>query len=307
MPIIFPVTTPVSTGRTTLALIEQTTAQRCGPYRPAIVTSTIGSSQIQFDSLKSGIEYGGIRDLYVLRRFATNADDRQRSVKDFAPLTGIVEVDRGYADPPSSGEQLEFHHLEPMLELRASVLAGLARCFFMDRVTITLNGAAASRDLTTAAYWITNPRQVYRAQMMAFNVLTQPRDIPWTGVFEQDGHIWLGAAPDPLPYGLLVHARRAHSTWVNGENSTTGPLYDDDTLSLDLAYAVAAAHVEAWRIARPRLQAAADQKLTTSQGEAAVEFTTQARSFFRPPKRRVMLSAPYGYDNGRRPLSLTSG
>lgn len=306
MPLILPVT-PAASGRTTLAQIEQATAQRCGPYRLENVTSTVGSAQLQFNSLKSDIELGGIQDLYVLRRNASIADDRQRLIKTFTPLTGTVEVDRGYVTPPNIGEQVEFHHLDPARELRPAVLAGLNRCFFMDRVNITLNGAAAQRDLSAVAYWITSPRQVYRAQMVAYNILTQPRDITWTHIFEQDGHIWLGAAPDPLPYGLLIHARRAHSTWVNAADSTTGPLYDTDTLSIDLVYAVTAAHVEAWRIARPRLQAAADQKLTTSQAEAAVEFTSQAKSFFRPPKRRVSLSAPYGYESGRRPLSLTSG
>ena len=306
MPLILPLT-PATTGRTSLTQIEQATAQRCGPYRIETVGGATGSTQVQINSLMSDIELGGIADLYVLRRNATVADDRQRLIKTFTPLTGTIEVDRAYNVPPLAGEQVELHHLDPARELRPAVLAGLNRCFFMDRVNITLNGAAAQRDLSAAAYWITSPRQVYRAQMVAYNILTQPREITWTNVFEKDGHIWLSAAPDPLPYGLLVHARRAHTTWVNGADSTTGPLYDTDTLSIDLVYAVTAAHVEAWRIARPRLQAAADQKLTTSQQEAALEFTSQAKSFFRPPKRRVSLSEPYGYESGRRPLSLTSG
>jgi hypothetical protein len=307
---------PGPPGLVTLAMIEQATAQRCGPYRQETVTSSASSTLIIFTSLQSTIDVGQITDLYVLRRGLLASGgvvpgyvtaDRVRVAKTYTPNLGQVEVDRGYATPPVAGELVEFHHLDPVNELRRSVLAGLARCYFMDRVIITLGTAAAERDLTASAFWIANPRQVYRAQYAPYNPQQQAREVTWPHVYERDGHVWLAASPDPLPYGLLVSARRAHSTWVNGLDSATGPLLDTDTLSVDLAYAASAGNVEAWRLARPRLQEAAAQKLITSQQEAATEFSSNAASWFRPPARRVVLSAPYGADTGRRPLNLTVG
>jgi hypothetical protein len=300
----------------TLAQIEQATAQRCGPYRQETVTSSPNTTMIVFTSLQSTIDVGQVTDLYVLRRGLLStgaavpsyvATDRTRIAKSYTPNLGQVEVDRAYTTPPVAGELVEFHHLEPTQELRRSVLAGLARCWFMDRIAVTVAGAAAERDLTAVAPWITNPRQVYRAHYGPYNALQQAREIVWPHVFEKDGHIWLAASPDPLPYGLLITARRAHSTWVNGVDSVVGPLLDADTLSVDLDYAASAGNVEAWRLARPRLQEAGTQKLITSQQEAASEFTSVAMSFFRPPARRVVLSSPFGSDTGRRPLSITAG
>jgi hypothetical protein len=313
MPIIISGPAPATV---TLAQIEQATAPRCGPYRQETVSSSPNPSLIVFAALQSTIDLGLVTDMYVLRRGVLNtgaaipgyvASDRIRLAKAYTPNLGQVEVDRAYTTAPVANELIEFHHLEPTKELRASVLAGLARCWFMDRVAVTLAGAAAERDVTASAFWITNPRQVYRVHYAPYNPLQQAREITWPHVFQKGGHVWLAAAPDPLPYGLLVTARRAHSTWVNGSDSPTGPLQDSDTLAIDLDYAASAGNVEAWRIARPRLQAAGAQKLITSQQEAAAEFTSNAASFFRPPARRVTLSAPFGSDTGRRPLSITAG
>lgn len=303
-------------GQISLALIEQTVAPRCGPYRQETATAAPNNTTVQFDSLKSTIELGGIADMYVLRRgyLASGtavpgyvASDRIRTAKTYTPTSGTVEVDRAYITPPVANELVEFHHLEPARELRASVLAGLARCWFMDRVTVTLSGAAAERDLTGSAYWIINPRQVYRAHYAPFNSLQQAREITWPHVFEKDGHIWLAAAPDPLPYGLLVSARRPHTTWVNQTDSITGPNLDLDTLSIDLGYAAAAGNIEAWRICPARIQASGQLGLIPTMQQAATEFTSQASVAFKPPLRRVILSAPFGSDTGRRPLNITAG
>jgi hypothetical protein len=303
-------------GAVTLALIEQTVAPRCGPYRQDTVTSSPSNTVIQFDSLKSTIQLGGIADMYVLRRgFMVDgssvpgyvAADRIRTAKTYTPTGGTVEVDRAYVTQPPAGELVEFHHLEPTRELRASVLAGLMRCWFMDRVSVTLAGAAAERDLTASAFWITNPRQVYRAAYAPYNAQTQAREITWPHIFEKDGHVWLAAAPDPLPYGLLITARRPHNTWVNGADSLTGPMLDLDVLSIDLMYAASAGNIEAWRIAPARIQASGQQGLIPTMQQAATEFTSQADVAFKPPQRRVVLSAPFGSDTGRRPLNITAG
>jgi hypothetical protein len=303
-------------GQVSLQQIEQTVAPRCGPYRQETVTASPSNTTIQFDSLKSTIEFGGIEDMYVLRRGymldgtavpGYVVSDRVRVAKTYTPTGGTVEVDRAYMTPPPANELVEFHHLEPTRELRASVLAGLKRCWFMDRVTVTLAGAAAERDLTASAFWITNPRQVYRAQYAPYNSLQQAREITWPHVFEKDGHIWLAAAPDPLPFGLLVSARRSHITWVNSADSLSGPILDLDTLSVDLAYAAAAGNIEAWRICPARIQASGQQGLIPTMQQAAQEFTSQASVAFHPPLRRVVLSAPFGSDTGRRPLNITAG
>jgi len=59
-------------------------------------------------------------------------------------------------------------------------------------------------------------------------------------------------------------------------NGVTGyPAHDDDELAVDLDYAAAAGHIEAWHNLPARLQAASAGGQQESQQMAAVEMTRQ--------------------------------
>jgi hypothetical protein len=232
-------------------------------------------------------------NLFMLRRSATAAD-RQRIAVSQDPTSGGVTADNLWAVPPSAGELIEFHHLDPALELRAAVLSGLRRCHFEDRAQITLSTTAPERDITAAIPWITRPDQIRRYQFTTTGATLLPSDVPWAQPFEKGGHVWLGAWPDEYPNTLLVTALRPHFTWVNGADSVNGPTLDADTLAVDLDYAAAAAHIEAWKLFSAKLKAAGDAGYQASQQQAAAEFTRAARSQRRRRRTGWNLSNPFG-------------
>lgn len=295
-------------GTVTLADIERELAPRVGPYSQRTVASGTASTMV-ITALASSLSLGGVKDLWVLRRGKLTdgtavpgfvVGDRQRIVTLDPDTSGTVIPDRAWATAPVVDEVVEFHHLDPEQELRPAVRAGLRRCFFEDRAALTLSSTATERDLTALAFWITDPKQVYRVQSSPIGSYAQPPELQWARPFSQGGHVWLAGSPDPYPDTLLVTARRAHFTFVNGADSTTGPTADDDVLAVDLLYATSAAHAEAWRLIPDRLRAAANEGLQVSQQEAADEFTRQARLHWRPPARRVSFMAPYGVNSVQR-------
>lgn len=303
---VFPATSAVTagTGTVTLAQIEQTAAPRLGPYKQRAQASgtPATTSLAYFDELKTTANLGGVENLFMLRRgqksdgttVAVAAGDRQRVAATYDPIAGSVAPDRLWATPPVALEYIEFHHLDPTLELRVAVLSGLRRCFFEDRAQVTLSSAATERDLTAAIPWITRPDQVRRYQFTTTGATVLPEDVPWAQPFESGGHVWLGAWPDQYPSTLLITGLRPHSTWVNGASSTTGPTADADTLSVDLDYAASAAHIEAWKLFPASLKAAADGGFQATQKDAAAEFTRQAQAQRRRRRTGWNLSGPFG-------------
>lgn len=278
-----------------LAQIEQAAAPRLGPYYQRAQSAAVAASTTvaYFDALKTSTNLADHVNLFMLRRTASAAD-RQRIAASQDATTGGVTADNLWAVPPTAGELLEFHHLDPALELRPAVLAGLRRCYFEDRVQITLSSAATERDITASIPWITRPDQVRRYQFTTTGATLLPSDVPWAQPFEKGGHVWLGAWPDEYPNTLLVTALRPHFTWVNGADSTTGPTLDADTLNVDQDYAAAAAHVEAWRLFPAKLKAAGDAGYQASQQQAAAEFTRLARTQRRRRRTGWNLSSPFG-------------
>lgn len=303
MPIIVPALSPAP-AQVTLAETEQATALRVGPYRRYAQSSTTTSTTTNafFDELKSEQATTGLDGMFILRRgqlsdgttVAVAAGDRQRIAGTPDPLTGGVPPNAAWTVAPVANEYLEFHHLDPAQELRPAVLAGLKRCFFEDRATVTLGSAAAERDVTSSVYWITSPGQVRRYQFTATGATMLPSAFPWAAPFQQAGHVWLAGWPDEYPNNLLITALRPHFTWVNGADSATGPSVDTDILMVELNYVVAAAHIEAWRLFPSRLRAAAEAGYQASQQEAATEFTRMAAVSIRTRARAWSLNAPFG-------------
>jgi hypothetical protein len=140
---------------------------------------------------------------------------------------------------------------------------------------------------------ITRPDQVRRYQFTTTGATLLPADVPWAQPFEKGGHVWLQAWPDQYPNTLLITARRSHFTWVNGADSTVGPTLDTDLLSVDLEFAAAAGHIEAWRLFAAKLKAAADGGFQATQSQAAAEFTRQASAERRKRRNDWSLTGPF--------------
>jgi hypothetical protein len=303
----------------TLAEIEQETARRVGPYRRYFtdrqIPNTATFDYCFFPTLKSNIDVDGPTNLWLLRRgidyqgnpVAFDIVDRQRLVSTWEPSSGEIRTDRAWGTPCAPGEYVEFHHLDPEQELRQAVLAGLSRCFFLDTAQIQPDGLWLGVDLTAQLPWLTDPGQVVDCY---YGWLAPYGHAPFSAHMEQ-GHVVLSGTSGPyVPASmgtLWVTALRPHLSWVNGATSTTGPLLDTDTLSVDLNYAASAGHIEAWHLFPDRLQAAGAGGLQASQSMAAAEFTRQALIW--GPKRSTSfgldsvfsLSASRGWVNGPAP------
>ncbi len=296
----------VAGTQVTLAQIEQETAYRLGPYAQRTQSSTTHADAHTafFDELSSEALTSGIEGMFMLRRgqksdgttISVAAADRQRVAGIPDPTTGGVPPDRPWAVPPADGELIEFHHLDPTLELRKAVQNGLRRCFFEDRASVTLTSAATERDVTASVFWITRPDQIRRYQFTTAGATATlvPTDVPWAMPFEKGGHVWLAAWPDQYPNTLLITALRPHSTWVNGIDSATGPTTDTDLLSVELSHAAAAAHIEAWKLFPAKLLQAAEGGYQASQQQAATEFTREATAKRRRRPTSWTLSASFG-------------
>ena len=127
-----------------------------------------------------------------------------------------------------------------------AVLAGLRRCFFEDTFGAAVTSGYGDMDLTSQAPWITDrASQVMRVQY---------------GYVRPVGR----RAVRDLHAGRPRHARRRVGQLRPGQRVGDrpapalrtgqrrrlehGPTEDDDTLSVDLDYAAAAGHIEAWHL-----------------------------------------------------------
>jgi hypothetical protein len=303
----------------TLADLEQETARKVGPfYQLAMdrqVPTTATLQRAFFPALRSTVEVDLVTNLWLLRRGLDETgaavpvppDDRQRTVASYDPALGQVEVDRPWSTAPAPAEVCEFHHLDPEQELRPVVRAGLRRTFFEDRFTLGTS-LVYEADLTAAAPWVTNLRQVVRVQSapcLSGFWESACDEIPYT-VFGQGGHVCirLGGPCAGVP-SVLVTLYRPHFTLVNGATTTEGPTADADTLEVDVDYAAAASHIEAWHNFPAKLQAAAAGNLQATQAMAALEFTRQARIWFPQQPDRLRFGAFVGF-GGRWPLVVNA-
>jgi hypothetical protein len=284
----------------TLQALEQEVARRTGPFFQAaqdsgVPTSSTATSALM-PALKSNAVLGGPENLWLVRR-GVLADgtptpnpvqlvDRERMVQTFDSGAGRVIVDRNWYNPMQPSEFADFTHLHPTQELRAATLAGLRRCFFEDRGPVSVNSSVGV-DLTALLPWLTNPGQVLRVRSgFQGSGPDQPFDVA-----TQAGHVILVGYE--IPSGSYLSAMRPHWSWVNGADSTTGPLVDSDTLDVDLDYAAAAGHIEAWHLFPSRMFAAAAGNLQATQEMAAREFSRQAMIWAPQAPRGIAFSETF--------------
>jgi len=275
----------------TLAQLEQEVARRTGPFFQAAQdsgtpTSSTATAAIM-PALKSNAMLGGPENLWLLRRASTDPQDRERLVQAFDPSAGRVIVDRNWYNPMTPGELADFTHLHPTLELRVAVMAGLRRCFFEDVEEVDPNVQYGPIDVTAQLPWVTDPTQILGVK---YGWL-QPGSAAPFDVTMQQGHVLLGNAwGSNAASSVWVTFRRPAWSIVNDLDSTTGPTDDDDQLAVDLDYAAAAGHIEAWHLFPSRLFAAAAGNLQASQQMAAAEFTRQALIWAPQPERTLSFS-----------------
>jgi hypothetical protein len=305
----------------TLAEIERETAYRVGPFVQAVLDrqlpSTANLETVYVPSLRSNIEQDLVTNLWLLRRGIDSAgnavvllpEDRQRMVAAYDAASGAVHVERPYTSVPAASEVVEFHHLNPELELRVAVRAGLKRCLFEDRFQLG-QGYIYEADLTYSLPWLDDMNMVKRMQVGPFPTNLPgaygPVDVPFE-VFGQEGHVWVRVVGSGAPFfgGLLVLVHRPHFSWVNGADAVGGPTADADWLEVDLEYAAAAAHIEAWRRFPVRMQAAAAGGLQATQAMAALEYTRQSWVHRLPPHDLHQFRQTYGW-RGRHPLVVNA-
>jgi hypothetical protein len=280
----------------TLAQLEQEAAQRVGPYASAFcdrqVPNTANFTFANFPTLRSTLDLDSVTNLWLLRRgvlldgtpVPMDIVDRQRLVSSYDPEQGRVFPDRPWGTIPAPGEMVEFHHLDPAQELRSSVMAGLRRCVLPDTVQAQPTQQWGGLDLTVQFPWLTAAWQIERVR---YGWVDPYADAPWD-TYQTGGHLILtGTYGRALPMAMWIDTWRPVWSWVNGAESTTGPVADDDVLEVDLDYAASAAHIEAWHHFPARMQAAAAGNLQATRDQAAAEFSRQA-GIFGPQRSRVI-------------------
>lgn len=280
----------------TLAELEVEVARRVGPYLSAFtdrqVPNTANFTFVDFPELRSAIDQDLVTNLWLLRRGITvdgapvsmDVVDRHRTVDVYDPQQGRVFPDRAWGTIPEAGEICEFHHLHPERELRVSVLAGLRRCFLPDAVQVQPTGLYGGIDLTVQFPWLTESWQLARTR---YGWLSPYGDAPWD-TYSSMGHLILtGSHGTFAPMSVWVDIWRPASSWVNGAESITGPTDDADILEVNLDYAAAAGHIEAWHLFPSRMQAAAAGSLQATREQAAQEFSRLANVY--GPKRPITL------------------
>jgi hypothetical protein len=270
----------------TLAQLEQESARRLGPYwryfTDRQVPNTAQFTFANFPDLRSNIDSDLVTNLWMLRRgeqygssniVSMDPVDRQRTVDVFDVEQGRVFPDRPWGAIPSPGEYMEFHHLNPDQELLPAVLAGLRRCFLQDTLQAQPGVPYGGIDLTAQFPWLTEAWQIARVR---YGWLVPYHAIPWD-TYTSAGHLILTGTYGAAGPGLVwIEAWRPAWSWVNGAESITGPVADDDVLEVDLDYAASAAHIEAWHLFPSRLQTAAAGGLQATRDQAAQEFSRLA-------------------------------
>lgn len=271
----------------TLAQLEQETALRVGPYQQQLadpqVPTSASLSVVYVPGLRSNIDLDSVTNLWLLRRDAADFD-RQRQVETYDAAAGAIYVDAPWQTAPAPGEVLEFHHLDPAQELRRAVMAGLRRCFLPDNVQAQPSTTYPYQgiDLTAQWPWLTNDWQIQRVR---YGWVAPWQHAPWD-TYLQGGHLILtGTHGSMIPTAVWIDCWRPAWSWVNGVDTAVGPVLDDDLLDVDLDYAAAAAHIEAWHHFPSRMQVAAAGGTQATQAMAAQEFTRQALMY--GPTRNV--------------------
>lgn len=276
----------------TLAEVEAEVARRAAVWEDHVASGGSATTAVVPDLVTTADDGGTYVGQWLLRRSAADAD-RQRRIVAYTAATGTLTVDRPYATPPGANEALEVMPVDPTRQLRRAVVAGLARCFFVERADVPVTAGRVETDLSAALFWITDVAQIRDVASRvgtAGTVLPTPLD--WYNPVSSHAGVGVEVLA-PTGGSYVVEALRPYATWVNGADAPNGPTDDDDVLSCELEYAAAAGHVELWRYARPILApvAAGPQRLAEPLSSAKTTFELKVREQWwywdRPDRVRV--------------------
>lgn len=261
----------------TLGQLEQEIARRAAVWEDHVATggTTTPVATVAAATLVTSADDGGTYvGQWLLRRTAAAADDRQRRIVGYTPATGLLTLDRPYEVTVSVGEAFEITPLDPIRHLRRATLAGLGRCFFVDRASVPVVAGQVEQSLSSALFWIVDVGQIRDVESLVGAAGTsRPSPLDWYRPFSDTSGVSVGViAPTGGTY--LVEALRPYATRVNGADAPSGPSTDTDTLDCPLDYAAAAGHVELWRYARAILApvSSGPQALAPPLSEATATF-----------------------------------
>lgn len=294
---------------TKLADLERRVARRVGPFR-WLQTTSGNLTTLTANRIKTSIPVGGYEDLFILRRGVLasgsiianfNADDRIRQVSAYDNVNGVLTNDRAWAIAPIAGEMFELHYLEPEDQLRYSVVEGLRRCFFTDAITVNFASGNAEQKLTSFMPWLTNPEWIKDVLWSYSGALSGPSPVGWARPYVVGSDLYIRLHANPYPNATRFIVLRPVFSYVNGATSLVGPNHDEDVVNVDINYAIAAAHVEAWRNFPDMLMPAAVGGLHPSLPEVAKDFTLLSRTYgrYRGPGQmnsRIQFATPFGTD-----------
>lgn len=288
----------------TLAMVEQEVARRAGPFEEHVGDGNGSTTSATAATLRTSAADGGTYvGQWLQRRVAATGADRARRIVAYDPAAGRLTVDRAYTNAPALNEPFEVSPLDPVRHLRRAVVAGLGRCFFVDRVDVPVTAGRVEQSLSAALFWVVDVGQVrdVRARVGAVGVVADA-PLDWVRPFSTSGGVSAGVTAAPAGV-YVVEALRPHATWVNGADAPNGPTADADVLACPLDYAAAAGHVELWRIARAVLApvASGPQALAAPRSEAVSTFEALVRGqwWYWDRPDRVRVRDPAGADAAR--------
>lgn len=286
----------------TLAALEAEVARRAAVWEDHVAGGGTAATAVVPDILSTADAGGTYVGQWLLRRGAATGD-RQRRISAVDPTTGTLTLDRAYGVAPANGEALEIMPVDPTRQLRRACIAGLARCFFVDRADVPVTVGHVEESLSSALFWITDVGQVRDVRSRwgtAGAVLPTP--LGWYRPVSDAGGAVGVEVTAPTGGSYVVEALRPHATYVNGADAPNGPSQDADTLSCPLDYAAAAGHVELWRYARPLLApvAGGPQRLADPLSVAKNTFETIVKQqwWYWDRPDRVRMTYPGAQEGG---------
>lgn len=279
----------------TLSQIEAEVARRAAVWEDHVAGGGTATTAVVPDLVTSADDGGTYVGQWLLRR-AASAADRQRRIVGYVPATGTLTVDRAYGAPPQANEALEVMPVDPTRQLRRAVVAGLSRCFFVERADVPVTAGRVEADLSAALFWITAVSQIrdVRSRLGAAGAVL-PTPLGWYRPVSSHAGVGVEVLA-PTGGSYVVEALRPYATWVNGADAPNGPTADADVLTCELEYAAAAGHVELWRYARPLLApvASGPQRLAEplSSAKASFELKVKEQWWYWDRPDRVRTTSP---------------
>jgi hypothetical protein len=228
----------------------------------------------------------------------TSATRRVRATGDNATgydsASGTLRWARALDAIPDVGSEYEVHTLLSPDELDRCIDAGLARCYYLDDLNITVVSGQREYDLSSYTY-LTEKGQIIDVFWLYGATANERQLIPldWFEVVEDAGALTLRIRP--LTYSIstatmVVRVVRPYGTGVWTEDGTNCPL----------RWAKAAALVYVYQFLQAHAPAQDASRYEREQAKAAADFTTLCYQLQPRPPRRIQHTEAHlaNYESG---------